>query len=187
MSPGIRIRDNENDYLSSLLTPSFVMEPSTYSSPCGLLYLGVRQGCICLCDWNPRPGPYDDDPCLLTRLRSQLDAYFRGDLRTFTLTLLPAGTPFQQRVWEAVRQVPYGRTISYGQLAERMGYPTAVRAVARAVGANPVAILIPCHRIIGSRGQLTGYAGGLTAKRFLLSMEAMSNSRGTESFAAHPR
>lgn len=148
------------------------MSPQPYHSPCGDLFLGVRQGRVCLCDWKPRPGAYDDDAPLLAELCSQLDAYFHGQLRHFTLPLLLEGTPFQRAVWQAIAQVPYGRTIPYKQLAQRIGRPTAVRAVANATGANPLAVLIPCHRVIGSDGSLTGFAGGLPAKRFLLSLEA---------------
>lgn len=108
----------------------------------------------------------------MAELRAQLSAYFRGELRAFNLPLLPAGTPFQRTVWQAIAEVPYGQTISYKQLAQRIGRPNATRAVANATGANPLAIIIPCHRIIGSNGSLTGFAGGLYAKRFLLNLEA---------------
>lgn len=103
--------------------------------------------------------------------RRQFDAYFRGDLRDFDLPLAPVGTPFQQRVWRALRAIPYGRTASYRDVAVAIGQPAAVRAVGLANGRNPLPIVVPCHRVIGSDGSLTGYGGGLEAKRFLLDLE----------------
>jgi methylated-DNA-[protein]-cysteine S-methyltransferase len=102
---------------------------------------------------------------------AQLQAYFAGELQTFDLLLAPAGTPFQQTVWQALQTIPYGETISYAELAERIGNPKAVRAVGAANGRNPIPIIIPCHRVIGSNGQLTGYGGGLPIKEALLSLE----------------
>ncbi len=103
--------------------------------------------------------------------RAELDAYFRGVLRKFTVPLLPEGTGFQRRVWTELCQIPYGETISYGQLATRLGNGKAVRAVGLANGANPIAIIIPCHRVIGSTGTLVGYGGGLAIKQALLDLE----------------
>lgn len=101
----------------------------------------------------------------------QLTAYFAGRLRTFDLALEPAGTPFQQRVWKALLDIPYGETESYGALARRIGDVKAVRAVGLANGANPISIVIPCHRVIGANGSLVGYGGGLPNKRALLDLE----------------
>lgn len=101
----------------------------------------------------------------------QLEAYFAGTLRIFTLQLAPAGTPFQQAVWQALQGIPYGETTSYGALARQLGKPQASRAVGAANGRNPLAIVIPCHRVIGSTGKLTGYAGGLETKEALLAFE----------------
>ncbi|MGX1757114.1 methylated-DNA--[protein]-cysteine S-methyltransferase [Streptomyces lydicus] len=101
----------------------------------------------------------------------QLRAYFRGELTTFDLPLALRGTPFQRRVWAALGTIPYGETLSYGQLAERLGVPTAARAVGLANGRNPVGIIIPCHRVVGANGSLTGYGGGLDRKRRLLDFE----------------
>ncbi len=101
----------------------------------------------------------------------QLDAYFRGELRDFQLPLTPQGTDFQQRVWSDLRRIPYGETISYGELARRIGNPNASRAVGLANGSNPIAIVIPCHRVIGSTGKLTGFGGGLDVKERLLALE----------------
>lgn len=104
-------------------------------------------------------------------LVKQLEAYFIMNLRTFTVPLDPQGTEFQRRVWDELLQIPYGTTISYLQLAQRIGDDNAVRAVGAAAGANPIAILVPCHRVIGSDGSLTGYAGGLDKKEALLTLE----------------
>jgi methylated-DNA-[protein]-cysteine S-methyltransferase len=101
----------------------------------------------------------------------QLDAYFAGELTTFDLPLAPRGSEFQQRVWAALLEIPYGRTESYGELAERIGSPGAARAVGLANGKNPIGIVIPCHRIVGSDGSLTGYGGGIDRKRQLLDLE----------------
>lgn len=101
----------------------------------------------------------------------QLDAYFAGKLSEFDLPLAPEGTPFQRTVWEELRRIPYGETISYGELARRIGNPNASRAVGLANGSNPIAIVIPCHRVIGSTGKLTGFGGGLEVKRRLLEIE----------------
>jgi methylated-DNA-[protein]-cysteine S-methyltransferase len=102
---------------------------------------------------------------------SQITEYFAGRRRQFDLSLMPNGTPFQQRVWRALLDVPYGATISYGQLAARIGQPTASRAVGLANGSNPLPIVIPCHRVIGSNGKLTGYGGGLPIKERLIALE----------------
>jgi methylated-DNA-[protein]-cysteine S-methyltransferase len=105
-------------------------------------------------------------------LQRNLDGYFAGERKAFPFTLTPAGTPFQRSVWDALRGIPYGETVSYGEIARRVGRPAAVRAVGAANGRNPVAILIPCHRVIGADGGLTGYGGGLDRKRKLLALEA---------------
>ncbi len=104
----------------------------------------------------------------------QLGAYFDGRLRVFKLPLAPQGTPFQRAVWEALLAIPYGTTTSYGEIAERVGRPRAVRAVGAANGANPIPIVIPCHRIIGKSGALTGYGGGLSIKEHLLKLEGVA-------------
>lgn len=108
---------------------------------------------------------------VLERLKEGLDAYFAGRLRAFSLPLDQRGTPFQESVWTALHDIPYGQTWSYARLAERLGNPDAVRAVARANGDNRMAVLIPCHRVIGADGSLTGYGGGLRRKKFLLELE----------------
>ena len=103
--------------------------------------------------------------------RVQLEEYFAGLRQTFALPLHPLGTPFQLGVWEELARIPYGVTISYGELARRIGQPRAVRAVGAANGRNPLPIVLPCHRVIGSDGSLTGFGGGLPTKRFLLALE----------------
>lgn len=108
---------------------------------------------------------------LLKEGRAQLDAYFAGQLKKFTLPLAPSGTAFQLRVWDILSALPYGETITYGQLAEKVGNPNASRAVGMANGRNPLPIFIPCHRVVGAGGKLTGYTGGLDIKEKLLRIE----------------
>jgi methylated-DNA-[protein]-cysteine S-methyltransferase len=107
----------------------------------------------------------------LDEVCKQLDEYFAGQRKQFNLRLAPLGTPFQQEVWNALQQIPFGVTCSYSDLAQRIARPKAVRAVGTANGANPIAVVIPCHRVIGSNGTLTGYAGGLERKQLLLQLE----------------
>ncbi len=118
----------------------------------------------------PRPagGP---EPRSLPYLRRQMEAYFAGNLRDFNIPMAPEGTDFQQRVWKELGRIPYGQAITYLDLARRLGDEKCIRAAARANGANPIAILIPCHRVIGSDGSLVGYAGGLDMKEYLLRLE----------------
>jgi methylated-DNA-[protein]-cysteine S-methyltransferase len=116
-----------------------------------------------------------EDPAPLAETIRQLRAYFAAELRSFDLPLAPRGTPFQLRVWQQLREIAWGETISYGELAARIGNPKASRAVGLANGANPIAIIVPCHRVIGSNGKLTGYGGGLPIKEFLLALEGSSS------------
>ncbi len=127
------------------------------------------------------PGSFDESRLEITRRGrpgavveavEQFDAYFEGRLRSFTLPLQPSGTDFQRRVWSALADIAYGETESYGQLAARVGNPKACRAVGLANGRNPLPLVLPCHRVIGSNGSLTGYGGGLDLKRWLLDHEA---------------
>ena len=121
-----------------------------------------------------RPGPAPvarRDDGAFRDAREQLDAYFAGELRQFDVPLAPIGSPWQMRVWDALREIPYGETVSYGEIAHRVGAPHAPRAVGTANGSNPIAIIVPCHRVIGANGKLTGYGGGLDRKRFLLGLE----------------
>jgi len=107
----------------------------------------------------------------LNTLSIQLEQYFAGSRKEFDLVVVALGTPFQQAVWKELVKIPYGKTISYKEEAERIGRPTAVRAVARANGANPISVVIPCHRVIGKNGKLVGYGGGLGRKQWLLDLE----------------
>jgi len=120
----------------------------------------------------PQPAPeWRRDTQCLRYVAEQLDAYFAGSLRDFDLPLQMQGTPFQLSVWKALRDIPYGETISYGELARRIGNPKGSRAVGLANGANPIPIVVPCHRVIGSTGKLTGFGGGLRTKETLLALE----------------
>lgn len=126
----------------------------------------------------PRDGWRRTDDAFV-EARRQLDAYFVGDLRDFDLTLMPEGTPFQLSVWQALTSIPYGETISYGELALRLGRPGASRAVGAANGANPIPIIVPCHRVIGANGSLTGFGGGIETKRHLLALEARAGPQAS--------
>ena len=121
-------------------------------------------------DRNPTHPPFDE-------VREQLDAYFAGEREDFDLPLALHGTDFQRRVWEQLTRIPYGETISYSQLALRLGDPKLVRAVGLANGRNPVSIIVPCHRVIGADGSLVGYGGGLERKQWLLEHEAVTSGR----------
>ncbi len=121
-------------------------------------------------DVRPEPG-WNENVEALSEVIRQLRAYFAGTLREFRLPLAPEGTPFQRCVWQELLNIPYGSTISYGELARRLGKPSASRAVGMANGANPISIVVPCHRVIGSNGKLTGYGGGLKNKAWLLALE----------------
>jgi len=136
-------------------------------------------------DWNgPSDGQRNDDHPLLFEAGRQLRAYFAGQLTQFRLPLDMQGTEFQRRVWTALETIPYGETRTYGQIAEALGQPRAVRAVGAANGANPVPIVVPCHRVIGANRKLVGYGGGLRLKRRLLDLERQFSGRLL--FAAAP-
>jgi methylated-DNA-[protein]-cysteine S-methyltransferase len=119
---------------------------------------------------QPKP-EWEKDAAPLKETMSQLRAYFSGKLEEFDLPLAPEGTPFQLEVWRRLCEIPYGETMSYGELAKMIGNPNASRAVGLANGSNPIPIIIPCHRVIGSNGKLTGYGGGLPIKEKLLALE----------------
>jgi O-6-methylguanine DNA methyltransferase len=145
-------------------------------SPVGPLTLVEEEGALAgLYMGEHRNAPTLDlpiDDSLLPAVREQLSAYFARDLKEFDVPLSRQGTPFQRLVWDALRTIPYGETWSYGQLAAEIGRPRAVRAVGLANGRNPVSIIVPCHRVIGADGSLTGYGGGLPAKELLLGLES---------------
>lgn len=157
-----------------------------YESPCGALILGSCGDCLCLCDWPAEPHHKrvrrrlslllgaeftEGTSAVIATAEAGLDEYFAGERREFDVPLMFAGTEFQKAVWNELLLIPHGRTMTYGELARRIGRPAAVRAIANAVGSNALSILVPCHRVIGSDGTLTGYAGGLSAKRHLLALE----------------
>lgn len=119
----------------------------------------------------PAPKAASGADKILDVVRRQLDAYFAGKSRAFDVPVAPRGTPFQEKVWKALMEIPYGATWSYGQLAARIGSPNAQRAVGLANGRNPISIIVPCHRVIGANGSLTGYGGGMERKRLLLDLE----------------
>lgn len=162
------------------------------------MILGSCGDCLCMCDWTAQ---CHHDMCdsaterhhervrrRLSRLLdveftegtsavieaavTQLDEYFAGERREFDVPLMFAGTEFQKQVWNELLQIPFSRTTTYGELARRIGHPAAVRAIANAVGSNALSVLVPCHRVLGADGTLTGYAGGLPAKRHLLNLES---------------
>jgi methylated-DNA-[protein]-cysteine S-methyltransferase len=112
-----------------------------------------------------------EDPAAIATVRAQVDEYFAGERRVFDLELAPEGTDFQREVWRGLATIPFGRTLSYGALAERIGYPTASRAVGAANGANPIALILPCHRVVAADGRLTGFGGGIRVKAALLAHE----------------
>ncbi len=166
-----------------------------YVSPCGELRIGSLGDRCCLCDWvggrsagrnlgrlsrilgaDFAEGTSD----VTAEVVRQLDEYFSGERRKFDVPLLLAGTDFQKRVWKQLESVPYGRTVTYAAVASAAGCPRALRAVAGAVGSNALSILVPCHRVTGSGGALTGYAGGLDAKRRLLELEGKFSACGSD-------
>ena len=151
---------------------------STIDSPIGPLTLIARDGVftnLSMLEHRHTPPPPEDaitDDVWFKDVAAQLDAYFAGELTTFDLEMDLRGTAFQQRVWSQLCAIPYGETISYGELATRIGNPNASRAVGLANGRNPISIIVPCHRVIGADGSLTGYGGGLERKTWLLEHEA---------------
>ena len=157
-----------------------------FNSSCGLFVLASFGDKLCLCDWSNNPCAERnkrrierylnasfkiETTSVLEEAKRQLDGYFAGNRKAFTIPLHLVGTDFQQHVWNELLNIPYGATISYKEIAQNIGKPKAVRAVAGAIGANGISILIPCHRVIGSDKSLTGYAGGLKAKKMLLQIE----------------
>lgn len=153
------------------------------------VFLAEYDGCLCICDWISSPR-HDEivrrtvrlldtemtqgtSPVLMTAAE-MIGEYLAGTRREFDLPLLTVGTDFQKAVWQALTTIPYGETCSYASVARATGRPEAVRAVARAIGGNPLSIFIPCHRVVGADGRLTGYAGGLPLKKRLLEIERQS-------------
>ena len=158
-----------------------------YYSPCGEIILASVDDELCLCDWNEMPCAERNKLRLLRYMKAefkietspilelakkQLNEYFTGNRKIFDIPLHLVGTDFQKKVWNALLDIPYGETRSYKEIAQSIGSPNSVRAVAGAIGANGISIFIPCHRVIGSNHSLTGFAGGLVAKRILLEIES---------------
>ena len=166
-----------------------IIKTKYYKSPCGVLLLGSFGDKLCLCDWLEAKhrecmdrrlkrmlyAEYEEGETeVIKKAIYQLDEYFAGRRREFDIPLLLVGTDFQKLVWNELQKIPFGKTVSYREMAQRIGLPTACRAVANANGANPLPIFIPCHRVIGSNHSLTGYAGGIEAKRKLLELEGIN-------------
>jgi methylated-DNA-[protein]-cysteine S-methyltransferase len=151
---------------------------TTFESPVGPLLLAGDSNALRRVSFEsskhaaPPPTDWKQGKAPFAEVIRQLQAYFRGELKVFDVPLAMEGTDFQLRVWNALRAITYGQTISYAQLAERIGNPNAVRAVGLANGSNPIPIIVPCHRVIGSDGSLTGFGGGLSTKKRLLELES---------------
>lgn len=165
-----------------------IIRTRIYESPFGILLLGSYDDMLCLCDWLAEKhhgrvrrrlerllnAAFEEEASPVTgEAARQLDEYFAGRRRAFDMPLLLAGTDFQVKVWNELLKIPFGETISYGDLAQRIGMPKAVRAVANANGANPLSVFVPCHRVIGGDRSLTGYGGGIEVKRRLLELEGV--------------
>ena len=157
-----------------------------FNSPCGELVLASMGDELCLCDWNGMPcaernlcrirryvnADFRTEPSsVIEQTKRQLDEYFAGSRKEFDIPLHTFGTDFQNRVWKALLDIPYGKTRTYMEIAKSIDNAKGVRAVAQAIGANSLDIIVPCHRVIGSNHSLTGFAGGLDKKRFLLELE----------------
>jgi methylated-DNA-[protein]-cysteine S-methyltransferase len=177
------------------------IKTAAYTSPFGELILGSYEHKLCLCDWKNRKMRQLVDKRILEscnayfiethsqvidHTKEQLDQYFSGKRKEFDLPLLLCGTDFQKMVWYKLLQIPYGRTMTYGELAGRLDNKSAVRAVASANGANALSIVVPCHRIIGSDGSMVGYAGGIRTKKKLLLLEGAIKSRQLNLFDGSP-
>jgi methylated-DNA-[protein]-cysteine S-methyltransferase len=152
-------------------------------SPVGALKLVAEDGALTVLHLNAERGPTRgrtraEDERVLDWAASELAEYFAGKRTVFTIPLAPRGTPFQRAVWNALTGIPFGETRSYLEIAKRVGKPSATRAVGHANGRNPIAIVIPCHRVIGANGTLTGFGGGLPMKRWLLDHEADCSGAG---------
>lgn len=162
-------------------SPTVAVSITTMPSPIGELTIGASDAGVRYLMWHtdPRPQPTaptaggdaDRRAAVLAEAVSQLEEYFAGERTEFDLPLDPQGTPFQQTAWAALRRIPYGSTISYGEQARSLGDPNKARAVGAANGRNPIGIIVPCHRVVGSNGSLTGFAGGLESKAWLLDHE----------------
>ena len=143
-----------------------------YPSPFGLLKIGIDEGKVILIAIVPKQDAKNQPTALSEKVFAQLQEYFAGRRTAFSLPYKFNGTEFQQQVWAQIAKIPYGQTVTYKDIAQAIGKPRAFQATGRAVGANPLAIIIPCHRVVGSNGDLTGYAFGLEMKKALLKLES---------------
>lgn len=165
-----------------------IIKIKNYKSTCGILILGSFKERLCLCDWQVEKhrdhvnrrlqrmlnAEFEEGTSeVIEKATGQLDEFFAGQRREFDIPLMFVGTDFQKTVWNELLRIPFGKTVSYGEMARRIGMPKAVRAVANANGANAISIFAPCHRVIGSDHSLTGYGGGLDAKQALLELESV--------------
>lgn len=185
------MKSNYNNCIfGSMEDKTNIIQIQRYHSPCGDLMLGSVEDKLCLCDWAAeshrdivdrrlrkmlKAGYEESTSDVIREAVRQLDEYFDGKRTVFEVPLLFVGTEFQKRVWHKLLEIPYGSTVSYGELARQLNVPKAVRAVAAANGANAISIFAPCHRVIGSNQALVGYAGGLSAKKRLLDLESNMN------------
>jgi O-6-methylguanine DNA methyltransferase len=173
---------NDTITIATIDTPFGSM--STANSPRGLGYLGFGERARVLAEaWARRWYPaarLSDDQAAPHDLAAQIVAYYAGELREWSLPLDLRGTPFQLQAWQALRQIPYGTTRAYSEHAAAIGHPRAVRAVGAANGANPISLIVPCHRLIGKGGTLVKYGGGLEIKRRLLELEGVSLDKVTK-------
>lgn len=147
------------------------MKTAVYHSPFGDMELTYEEDAVTALKMAEKEAKGDAPEGLALAVFRELDEYFQGKRKTFDIPLRTHGTPFQEKVWAALRAIPYGEVRSYKEVAEAIGHPKAYRAVGMANNANPIFIIVPCHRVIGSDGSLTGYGGGLSMKRALLSLE----------------
>jgi methylated-DNA-[protein]-cysteine S-methyltransferase len=170
----------------STMSPTAAFSYDTIPSPLGRLLLVCDGDALCglhMLDAKRAvrvSAHWVRDPSAVRTAHGQIDEYFRGERTEFDIPLRMRGTDFQRRVWEALREVRYGETTSYGEIARRIGHPDGARAVGWANGSNPIAVIVPCHRVIGADGSLTGYGGGLERKRLLLNLEARVSGRAQE-------
>lgn len=147
------------------------MEFSYLLSPVGMIQITAIDDAIVDISFVEKEKAQGSNSSILRQATTELSEYLIGKRKNFTFKMAPKGTPFQQKVWQQLLEIPYGKTTSYQEIAERVGSPKAVRAVGAANGKNPIGIVVPCHRVIGKNGKLTGYAGGLDRKLWLLELE----------------
>lgn len=154
-----------------ILIKEQIMKKFSYNTPIGKIWIAEKENKICAVSLNEITTGQNIETPLIYETHKQLQEYFNKKRKTFDLPLLLSGTEFQKRVWQALIEIPYGKTMTYKEVAAKIGNPSAQRAVGMANHNNKIMIIIPCHRVIGQNGQLTGYAGGIDVKQFLLNLE----------------